>query len=159
MVTVDQSKPYTITGAPRVIDGQVIIGNGGAEFGVRGYVTAYDAATGRQLWRFYTVPGNPADGFEGEHLRRAAETWHGQWWTLGGGGTVWDSMAYDPELNLLYLGVGNGSPWNQQYPLGGPRRQSLSVARSSRSGPTPANMSGTISRRPARPGTSPPRST
>ena len=115
VVTVDQSKSYTITGAPRVIDGRVIIGNGGAEYGVRGYVTAYDAATGRQLWRFYTVPGNPADGFEGEHLRRAAATWHGRWWELGGGGTVWDSMAYDPELNLLYIGVGNGSPWNQQF--------------------------------------------
>jgi quinohemoprotein ethanol dehydrogenase len=115
VVTVDQSQPYTITGAPRVIDGRVIIGNGGAEFGVRGYVTAYDAADGHQLWRFYTVPGNPANGFEGEHLRRAAETWHGEYWRLGGGGTVWDSMAYDPELNLLYIGVGNGSPWNQQY--------------------------------------------
>jgi quinohemoprotein ethanol dehydrogenase len=115
VVTVDQSKPYTITGAPRVIDGRVIIGNGGAEFGVRGYVTAYDAASGRQIWRFYTVPGNPADGFEGDHLRRAAGTWHGRWWELGGGGTVWDSMAYDPELNLLYLGVGNGSPWNQLF--------------------------------------------
>jgi quinohemoprotein ethanol dehydrogenase len=115
VVTVDQSQHYTITGAPRVIDGRVIIGNGGAEYGVRGYVTAYDAADGHQLWRFYTVPGNPANGFEGEHLRRAAETWHGQWWRLGGGGTVWDSMAYDPELNLLYIGVGNGSPWNQLY--------------------------------------------
>ena len=115
VVTVNQSQSYSITGAPRVIDGRVIIGNGGAEFGVRGYVTAYDARDGRQLWRFFTVPGNPANGFEGEHLRRAAETWHGEWWRLGGGGTVWDSMAYDPELNLLYLGVGNGSPWNQQY--------------------------------------------
>jgi len=115
VVTVDQSQHYTITGAPRVIDGRVIIGNGGAEYGVRGYVTAYDAADGHQIWRFYTVPGNPANGFEGEHLRRAADTWRGQWWRLGGGGTVWDSMAYDPELNLLYIGVGNGSPWNQLY--------------------------------------------
>ena len=115
VVTVDQSQSYSITGAPRVIDGRVIIGNGGAEFGVRGYVTAYDARDGRQLWRFFTVPGNPANPFEGEHLRRAAETWHGEYWRLGGGGTVWDSMAYDPELNLLYLGVGNGSPWNQAH--------------------------------------------
>jgi len=115
IVTVDQAQAYTITGAPRVIDGKVIIGNGGAEFGVRGYVTAYDAADGHQIWRFYTVPGNPAAGFEGDYLRRAADTWHGQWWRLGGGGTVWDSMAYDPELNLLYIGVGNGSPWNQLY--------------------------------------------
>jgi quinohemoprotein ethanol dehydrogenase len=114
-VTVDQSQPYTITGAPRVIDGRVIIGNGGAEYGVRGYVTAYDASDGHQLWRFYTVPGNPAAGFEGDYLRRAAATWHGRWWRLGGGGTVWDSMAYDPELDLLYIGVGNGAPWNQLY--------------------------------------------
>jgi alcohol dehydrogenase (cytochrome c)/quinohemoprotein ethanol dehydrogenase len=115
VVTVDQSQSYSITGRARGHRRRVIIGNGGAEFGVRGYVTAYDARDGHQLWRFFTVPGNPANGFEGEHLRRAAETWHGQWWRLGGGGTVWDSMAYDPELNLLYIGVGNGSPWNQQY--------------------------------------------
>lgn len=113
VVTVDQSKAYTITGAPRVIDGKVIIGNGGAEFGVRGYVSAYDAATGKMAWRFYTVPGDPAKGFEGPHLKAAAATWKGQWWKLGGGGTVWDSMAYDPKLDLLYIGVGNGSPWNQ----------------------------------------------
>lgn len=114
-VTVDQSQSYTITGAPRVIDGRVIIGNGGAEFGVRGYITAYDAASGEQLWRFYTVPANPAEGDQPAYLQRAAETWNGEWWRLGGGGTVWDAMAYDPELNLLYIGVGNGSPWNQGY--------------------------------------------
>lgn len=113
VVTVDQSRSYTITGAPRIIDGKVIIGNGGAEFGVRGYVTAYDAGTGEQLWRFYTVPGNPADGFENHALEMAAKTWNGEWWTQGGGGTVWDSMAYDPELDLLYIGVGNGSPWDR----------------------------------------------
>lgn len=113
VVTVDQTKPYTITGAPRIVKGKVIIGNGGAEYGVRGYITAYDANTGRQNWRYYTVPGNPADGFEQPELEMAAQTWNGQWWRLGGGGTVWDSMAYDPELNLLYIGVGNGSPWNQ----------------------------------------------
>ena len=115
-VTVDQSKAYTITGAPRVIDGKVLIGNGGAEFSVRGYVTAYDADSGEQLWRFYTVPGAPeeADG-EAAHLAAARETWNGEWWKLGGGGTVWDAMAYDPELDLLYIGVGNGSPWNQSY--------------------------------------------
>ncbi len=115
VVTVDQSKAYSITGAPRVVKGKVIIGNGGAEFGVRGYVTAYDVRDGKQAWRFYTVPGNPADGFEGKHLEAAAKTWKGTWWKLGGGGTVWDSMAYDPELDLLYIGVGNGSPWNQAY--------------------------------------------
>jgi alcohol dehydrogenase (cytochrome c)/quinohemoprotein ethanol dehydrogenase len=112
VVTVDQSKPYTITGAPRVVKGKVLIGNAGAEFGVRGYVSAYDAETGAMAWRFYTVPGNPADGFENAAMKTAAATWSGEWWKLGGGGTVWDSMAYDPVLDLLYVGVGNGSPWD-----------------------------------------------
>jgi PQQ-dependent dehydrogenase (methanol/ethanol family) len=112
--TTDRSKPYTITGAPRVVKGKVIIGNGGAEYGVRGYVSAYDAETGAMAWRFYTVPGNPAEPFESEAMEQAAATWTGEWWKYGGGGTVWDSMAYDPELDLLYIGVGNGSPWNQQ---------------------------------------------
>ncbi len=121
VLTIDPSRPYTITGAPRIVKGQVIIGNGGAEYGVRGYVSAYDAETGEKSWRFWVVPGNPADGFEGEYLRRAAETWRGQWWEVGGGGTVWDSMAYDPELDLLYIGTGNGSPWNrhERSPGGG----------------------------------------
>jgi PQQ-dependent dehydrogenase (methanol/ethanol family) len=117
VVTVDQSKPYTITGAPRVFKDKVVIGNSGAELGVRGYVTAYDIATGKQVWRFYTVPGNPADG--PDHAasddilaKLASPTWHGQWWKYGGGGTVWDSIVYDPELDQLLLGVGNGSPWN-----------------------------------------------
>jgi PQQ-dependent dehydrogenase (methanol/ethanol family) len=113
-VTVDQSKDYTITGAPRVVKGKVIIGNGGAEFGVRGYVSAYDADTGKMAWRFYTVPGNPKDGFETKTVEKIAATWHGEWWKYGGGGTVWDSMAYDADLDLLYIGVGNGSPWNYQ---------------------------------------------
>jgi alcohol dehydrogenase (cytochrome c)/quinohemoprotein ethanol dehydrogenase len=113
VATFDPDLPYTITGAPRVVKGKVLIGNGGAELGVRGYVSAYDAQTGEQAWRFYTVPGNPADGFETEALAIAARSWKGEWWTLGGGGTVWDSMAYDPELDLLYIGVGNGSPWNR----------------------------------------------
>jgi alcohol dehydrogenase (cytochrome c)/quinohemoprotein ethanol dehydrogenase len=112
-VTVDQSKPFTITGAPRIINGMVMIGNGGAEYGVRGYVSAYDADTGNLNWRFYTVPGNPADGFENAAMEMAAGTWNGEWWTFGGGGTVWDSMAYDAELDLLYIGVGNGSPWDR----------------------------------------------
>ena len=113
--TIDKTKPYTITGAPRVVKGRVLIGNGGAEFGVRGYVSAYDAATGKLDWRFYTVPGNPADPFENPILEEAAKTWNGEWWKLGGGGTVWDSMAYDPQLDLLYIGTGNGSPWNHTY--------------------------------------------
>ncbi len=120
--TIDRKAPYTITGAPRVVNGLVIIGNGGADFaGVRGYVSAYDSETGELRWRFYTVPGNPADGFESDAMRVAAQTWTGEWWSLGGGGTVWDSMAYDAELDLLYIGVGNGSPWNRKIrsPEGG----------------------------------------
>jgi quinohemoprotein ethanol dehydrogenase len=113
--TIDKTKPYTITGAPRVVKGLVLIGNGGAELGVRGYVSAYDASTGAMKWRFYTVPGNPANGFENPILEKAAQTWSGEWWTLGGGGTVWDSMSYDPQLDLLYIGVGNGSPWNHTH--------------------------------------------
>jgi quinohemoprotein ethanol dehydrogenase len=111
--TIDKSYPYTITGAPRIVKGKVIIGNGGAELGVRGYISAYDAITGKQEWRFFTVPGNPADGFENKTMEMAAKTWTGEYWAAGGGGTAWDSMAYDPELDLLYIGVGNGAPWNQ----------------------------------------------
>ncbi len=114
VVTVDQSKPYTVTGAPRVIDGMVIIGNGGAEMGVRGYVAAYSADTGKEMWRFYTVPDQPGKN-DAKHLKTAEATWKGEWWSQGGGGTVWDAMAYDPALDLLYIGVGNGSPWNQAY--------------------------------------------
>lgn len=114
-VTVDQTKPYTITGAPRVVDGKVIIGNGGAEMGVRGYVTAYDATSGDEIWRFYTVPGKPGENEDQPHLKKAEATWKGEYWKIGGGGTVWDAMAYDPDLGLLYIGVGNGSPWNQAY--------------------------------------------
>lgn len=109
---VDRTRPYTITGAPLIANGTVVIGNGGSEYGVRGYVSAYDADTGKLKWRFYTVPGDPKQPFEAPELRRAAATWDGEWWKFGGGGTVWDSMAYDPELDLIYLGVGNGSVWN-----------------------------------------------
>jgi quinohemoprotein ethanol dehydrogenase len=113
--TTDPSKPYSITGAPRVVKGKVIIGNGGAEYGVRGFVSAYDAVSGKMVWRFYTVPGDPALPYEHPELREAAKTWKGdQYWKLGGGGTVWDSMAYDPDLDLLYVGTGNGSPWNRE---------------------------------------------
>lgn len=118
--TINSTPPYTITGAPRVINGKVIIGNGGAELGVRGYFTAYDAETGEQLWRFYTVPGDPSKPVENPHLEAALKTWSmGEgyegpgWWEIGGGGTTWDSMVYDPELNTLYVGTGNGSPWSR----------------------------------------------
>ncbi|MFG1304715.1 PQQ-dependent dehydrogenase, methanol/ethanol family [Xanthobacter autotrophicus] len=119
VITVDQSKPYTITGAPRIVKGKVVIGNGGAELGVRGYVTAYDAQTGKLVWRFYTVPGNPANGpdqasSDGILAKKASATWFGQFWRTGGGGTVWDSIVYDRELDRLYIGVGNGSPWNHK---------------------------------------------
>ncbi|MBU2033891.1 MAG: PQQ-binding-like beta-propeller repeat protein, partial [Alphaproteobacteria bacterium] len=101
-LTVDRDRSYTITGAPRVIDGKVLIGNGGAEFGVRGYIAAYDAADGAELWRFYTVPAGDEDEDEDapEYLKTAAATWSGDVLGgesgIGGGGTVWDSMAYDP---------------------------------------------------------------
>ena len=112
--TTDVDKPYTITGAPRVVDNKVIIGNGGAELGVRGYVTAYDAETGEQAWRFYTVPGNPNEPFEHPEMAEAAKTWlGGAWWEVGGGGTAWDAIAYDPELKFVYIGTGNGSPWSR----------------------------------------------
>ena len=119
----DNDMSYTITGAPRVVNGNVIIGNGGAEFGVRGYITAYDAKTGAQKWRWYTVPGNPNEPFENEAMARAAKTWDpsGKYWEAGGGGTVWDSIVFDPDLNLLYIGTGNGSPWShkKRSPEGG----------------------------------------
>jgi PQQ-dependent dehydrogenase (methanol/ethanol family) len=118
-VTVDQSKPYTITGAPRAANGLVYIGNGGAEYGVRGYVSAYEASTGKLAWRFYTVPGDPSKGPDNVAsdpiMARAAATWNGQWWKIGGGGTVWDAIVYDPDFKQLIVGVGNGSPWNQQH--------------------------------------------
>lgn len=114
---IDRTRSYAITGAPRIAGNTIVIGNGGAEMGVRGYVSAYDAETGKLSWRFYTVPGDPAKGDEHPELTMARKTWgENSRWDLGGGGTVWDSMTYDPELNLLYLGTGNGSPhpiWNR----------------------------------------------
>lgn len=113
----------TITGAPRVFKGKVIIGNGGSELGLRGYITAYDADTGKQAWRFHTVPGDPSKPYENAAMEMAAKTWDpaGKYWEAGGGGTVWNSMVYDPELDLMYIGVGNGAPWSQamRSPAGG----------------------------------------
>ncbi len=120
---IDHARPYTVTGAPRVIKGNVIIGNGGAELGVRGYITAYDAESGEQKWRWFAVPGDPSKPFEDESMAKAAKTWDpsGKYWETGGGGTVWNSMVYDPDLNLMYIGTGNGSPWShrKRSPQGG----------------------------------------
>ena len=127
VLTVDPHRPYAITGVPLVAQGKVIIGNAGAEYGVRGYVTAYDARTGKQAWRFFVVPGNPALGFENEQMRRAAQTWSGEWWKDGGGGTVWNSFSYDPELGLVYMGTGNASPWSGPVE-GGERGDALYTA-------------------------------
>lgn len=102
---------YTLTMAPRIAKGKVIIGAAGSEFPVRGFFSAFDANTGAFAWKFYTVPGDPAKGFENEAMKKAAETWSGDWWKLGGGGSVWDGMAYDPEADLFYVGTGNGGPW------------------------------------------------
>ncbi len=108
--------PDTIlTSAVRVVKGKVIVGTSGAEQAVRGYFSAYDAETGKMAWRFYTVPGDPSKPFEHSELAMAAKTWTGEWWKMGGGGTVWDAMAYDPDADLLYIGTGNGGPWNRNY--------------------------------------------
>ena len=115
VMTVDASKPYTITMAPRVIKGRVVIGTSGNEYGVRGYISAYDAETGKLVWRFYTVPGDPSKPFENEAMAMAAKTWSGEFWKLGGGGAPWESISYDPSLNLIYFGTGNGVEWNQEY--------------------------------------------
>jgi PQQ-dependent dehydrogenase (methanol/ethanol family) len=113
--TTPPGSDYSITGAPRIVNGLVLIGNGGGEYGTRGYLTAYDAKTGAEKWRFWVVPGDPSKPFENDAMARAAKTWTGEWWKYGGGGNPWDGMAYDPELNLVYVGTGNGAPWNQVY--------------------------------------------
>jgi quinohemoprotein ethanol dehydrogenase len=105
---------HTITMAPRIAKGKVIIGVSGGDKPTRGFFDAYDAATGRRAWRFYTVPGDPAKPFENAAMKKAAETWDGNWWKVGGGGSVWDGMAYDPEAELVYVGTGNAEPWAQQ---------------------------------------------
>lgn len=113
--TLDEGDPRFISGPPRVFDGKVLIGNAGAdEASIRGYVTAYDAQTGRKLWRFWTVPGDPAKGFENRAMAMAAKTWAGDWWTKGGGGTVWNAMSYDAATGTVFIGTGNGSPWNRK---------------------------------------------
>jgi quinohemoprotein ethanol dehydrogenase len=106
---------YTITMAPRVANGKVLIGVAGGDHPIRGFFDAYDASTGRRAWRFYTVPGNPADPYENEAMRKAAKTWGGDFYKMGGGGSVWDGMAYDPEADLIYVGTGNAEPWVQKF--------------------------------------------
>jgi quinohemoprotein ethanol dehydrogenase len=103
----------SLTMAPRIAKGKVIVGPAGGDRPTRGFFAAYDAETGREVWRFYTVPGDPAKGFESPAMRKAAETWDGEWWKLGGGGAVWDGISYDPESELLYVGTGNAEPWPQ----------------------------------------------
>ncbi len=114
--TTDVDRPYTITGAPRIVKGKVVIGNGGAELGVRGYVSAYDAQTGKQVWRFYTTPNpeNKPDNAASDQIlmSKAYQTWGDGWWKkTGGGGTAWDAIVYDRENNQVLIGTGNGSPW------------------------------------------------
>jgi alcohol dehydrogenase (cytochrome c)/quinohemoprotein ethanol dehydrogenase len=114
-VKTGDQKHLTITQAPRVIKGRVIIGMSGGEYGIRGYISEYDAETGRLAWRFYTVPGDPSKPFENAAMAMAAKTWSGEWWKSGGGGAAWEAISYDPTLNLIYLGIGNGAEWNQGY--------------------------------------------
>ncbi|MBO1328418.1 PQQ-dependent dehydrogenase, methanol/ethanol family [Acetobacter suratthaniensis] len=123
--SLGKQRSYTVDGAVRVVKGLVLIGNGGAEFGARGFVSAFDAETGKLKWRFYTVPNNknqPDHAVSDKVLMdKAYKTWgpNGAWVQQGGGGTVWDSIMYDPVADLVYLGVGNGSPWNYKYRSGG----------------------------------------
>ncbi len=120
--TVDPTQPYTITSAPRVFNDKIVIGNSGSEYGVRGYMSAYDAATGKMLWRTYTVPGDPSKPFETPAMAKAAKTWKGgDWWVRGGGGNPWGGISYDPDLDMLYFGTANGVEWDQKHrsPKGG----------------------------------------
>jgi len=102
---------YTVTMAPRVANGKVIVGVSGGEYPVRGFFSAFDAKTGQFAWKFYTIPGDPSKGFESPAMREAAKTWQGEWWKMGGGAPVWDGMAYDPDADLIYVGTGNAGPW------------------------------------------------
>src|SRR5438067_6033858 len=106
---------YTLTMAPRVAGGKVIIGVSGGDKPTRGQFVAVDAQTGQFAWRFYTVPGDPSKPYENQAMRTAAKTWGGEFYKNGGGGAVWDGFAYDPETNLIYVGTGNAEPWVQKF--------------------------------------------
>lgn len=153
---VNRNMAYTITGAPRVLKGKVIIGNGGADFGVRGYVTAYDANNGDQKWRWFVVPRDPAKPCEDASMATAAKTWDpaGKYWEAGGGGTAWDTLTFDPALNLMYIGTGNGSPWShvKRSPAGGDNLYLASIVALN---PDTANTFGTIRKRRVTTGISP----
>ena len=128
--TTDPKGGQTVTGAPRVFDGKVIIGQGGADFGMRGYVTAYDQETGRQAWRFYVVPSSPEANQGDPALEAAAKTWSGEFWkTTGGGGGPWDSITFDAELNRIYIGTANASPYDPEArsPGGGDNLYTASI--------------------------------
>ena len=125
--TTDDAKQYSITGAPRIAKGMVIIGNAGAENGVRGYISAYDAETGKMAWRFYTVPGDPSKGFESKAMETASKTWKGEYWKTGGGGTPWEGIVYDPALDLLYFGTGNATAWYRAIRGGGDSLYTASI--------------------------------
>jgi quinohemoprotein ethanol dehydrogenase len=127
--TTPEGGPYAITGAPRIAAGRVVIGNAGSEYAVRGYVSAYDAETGALAWRTYMVPGDPSRPFESKAMERAATTWSGQWWKGGGGGSPWDPIVYDPDLDLVYVGTANASPWYPELrgPTGGDNLYTASI--------------------------------
>lgn len=122
VMVVDKTQRYSITVAPRVVKGKVLYGPSGGEFGVRGYIAAVDAETGKEVWRFYNVPGDPSKPYENAAMEKAAKTWgKGDWWKIGGGGTVWDAMLYDQVNDNIIFGTGNGTPWNARArdPSGG----------------------------------------
>ena len=125
----DPAKWQSITGAPRIANGRIFIGEAGSEFEQRGYLAAYDADNGKELWRWWVVPGDPSKPFEQPELAMAAKTWNGEWWKQGGGGTPWDGILYDPVTDYVYFGTGNGADWPSEVrsPGGGDNLFTASV--------------------------------